>query len=69
MRILLVSQMYPGPAAPALGTFVADLEAGLAARGHELARAVVGPRGGHRPHRARARGGGRTARRGRPDGG
>ena len=25
MRILLVSQMYPGPAAPTLGTFVADL--------------------------------------------
>ena len=30
MRILLVSQMYPGPRAPDLGTFVADLEAGLA---------------------------------------
>ena len=31
MRILLVSQMYPGPTAPELGTFVADLEAALAA--------------------------------------
>ena len=41
MRILLVSQMYPGPDAPELGTFVADLEAALAARGHQLERAVV----------------------------
>ena len=67
MRILLVSQMYPGPAAPALGTFVADLEAGLAARGHELARAVVDRRGGHGRHLARARAVVRTARRFRPD--
>jgi len=39
VRILLVSQMYPGPSAPDLGTFIADLDDGLAARGHELARA------------------------------
>jgi glycosyltransferase involved in cell wall biosynthesis len=38
--------MYPGPEAPDLGTFVAELEAGLAARGHELERAVVDRRGG-----------------------
>ena len=29
MRILLVSQMYPGPADPDLGTFVAQLERAL----------------------------------------
>ena len=50
MRILLVSQMYPGPAAPELGTFVADLERALADRGHELARAVVDRRGGGGRH-------------------
>ena len=46
MRILLVSQMYPGPAAPALGSFVATLEQALADRGHELERAVVDRPGG-----------------------
>jgi glycosyltransferase involved in cell wall biosynthesis len=46
MRILLVSQMYPGPAAPALGSFVATLEKALADRGHELERAVVDRPGG-----------------------
>ena len=34
MRILLVSQMYPGPEDPDLGIFVANLERELAARGH-----------------------------------
>ncbi len=67
MRILLVSQMYPGPSAPTLGTFVADLEAGLAARGHDVARAVVDRRGGHARHVALARDVVRTARRFRPD--
>ncbi len=67
MRILLVSQMYPGPAAPTLGTFVADLESGLEARGHELARAVVDRRGGHGRHLALARDVVRAARRFRPD--
>ena len=67
MRILLVSQMYPGPAAPTLGTFVADLESGLGARGHELARAVVDRRGGHGRHLALARDVVRAARRFRPD--
>jgi glycosyltransferase involved in cell wall biosynthesis len=50
VRILLVSQMYPGPAAPDLGTFVADLEQALAGRGHELARAVVASRGSRGRH-------------------
>ena len=67
MRILLVSQMYPGPAAPTLGTFVADLESGLEARGHELARAVVDRRGGHGRHLTLARDVVRAARRFRPD--
>jgi glycosyltransferase involved in cell wall biosynthesis len=46
MRILLVSQMYPGPDDPDLGTFVAQLERALAARGHEIDRAVVDRRAG-----------------------
>ena len=51
MRILLVSQMYPGPDDPDLGVFVANLERELAARGHELERAVVDRRaGGKRRH-------------------
>ena len=67
MRILLVSQMYPGPDAPDLGTFVAELEAGLAARGHDLARAVVDRRGGRARHAALAYDVATTARRFRPD--
>ena len=46
MRILLVSQMYPGPDAPDLGTFVAQVERGLVARGHEVDRAVLDTRAG-----------------------
>jgi glycosyltransferase involved in cell wall biosynthesis len=46
MRILLVSQMYPGPADPDLGVFVAQMERALADRGHEIARAVVDRRDG-----------------------
>lgn len=46
MRILLVSQMYPGAGAPDLGTFVAQLERELSARGHELDRAVLDTRAG-----------------------
>jgi glycosyltransferase involved in cell wall biosynthesis len=46
MRILLVSQMYPGPEDPDLGVFVATLERELARRGHELERAVVDRRRG-----------------------
>ena len=34
MRILLVSQMYPTPAAPEFGVFVADLAQELERRGH-----------------------------------
>jgi glycosyltransferase involved in cell wall biosynthesis len=46
VRILLVSQMYPGPDAPDLGTFVAQLEQALLERGHEIERAVVDTRAG-----------------------
>jgi glycosyltransferase involved in cell wall biosynthesis len=46
VRILLVSQMYPGPDAPDLGVFVAQLEAALRGRGHRIERAVVDSRGG-----------------------
>jgi len=46
VRILLVSQMYPGVDAPDLGTFVAQVERELAARGHEIERAVLDTRAG-----------------------
>lgn len=67
LRILLVSQMYPGPSAPALGTFVAALERELAARGHVLERAVVDHPGGRSRHLALALDVVRAARRFRPD--
>jgi glycosyltransferase involved in cell wall biosynthesis len=67
VRILLVSQMYPGAAAPDLGTFVFDLERALAARGHEIARAVVDRRGGPGRHVALARDVLVRSRRFRPD--
>src|SRR6059036_508830 len=46
VRILLVSQMYPGADAPDLGTFVAQVERELLARGHEIERAVLDTRSG-----------------------
>jgi glycosyltransferase involved in cell wall biosynthesis len=68
LRILLVSQMYPGPQDPDLGVFVMELERELGRRGHELERAVLDRRaGGRRRYAALA---GRTlvaARRFRPD--
>lgn len=67
MRILLVSQMYPGPETPALGSFVATLERELEKRGHELARAVVDRTGGRSRHARLALDVVRTARRFRPD--
>lgn len=48
MRILLVSQMYPGPSAPDFGAFVRQVELELEGRGHDLARAVIQRRGGSR---------------------
>jgi glycosyltransferase involved in cell wall biosynthesis len=46
MRILLVSQMYPGPDDPDFGVFVERLERELRERGHQLERAVVDRRAG-----------------------
>jgi glycosyltransferase involved in cell wall biosynthesis len=46
VRILLVSQMYPGDDAPDLGTFVAQVERALAERGHDIERAVLDTRAG-----------------------
>jgi glycosyltransferase involved in cell wall biosynthesis len=46
VRILLVSQMYPGPADPDLGSFVAQMERALIERGHEIELAVLDRRGG-----------------------
>jgi glycosyltransferase involved in cell wall biosynthesis len=46
MRILLVSQMYPGPEAPDLGTFVVQVERALRERGHEIEHAVLDTRAG-----------------------
>lgn len=46
MRILLVSQMYPGPEAPDYGVFVRDLADAVERRGHRIDRIVVDRRGG-----------------------
>jgi len=46
VRILLVSQMYPGPADPDLGVFVQQMERALAERGHRIDRAVIDRRAG-----------------------
>jgi glycosyltransferase involved in cell wall biosynthesis len=68
LRILLVSQMYPGPADPDLGVFVRQLEEALRDRGHELERAVLDRRGGGKArYLALARDARRAAHRFRPD--
>src|SRR5438034_1302770 len=68
MRILLVSQMYPGPTAPDLGVFVRGLEEQLVARGNEVERAVLDRRRrGKRKYLELARTTRRTARRFRPE--
>jgi len=46
MRILLVSQMYPGPDDPDLGSFVALGERALRERGHDIELAVLDRRAG-----------------------
>jgi glycosyltransferase involved in cell wall biosynthesis len=46
VKILLVSQMYPGPSDPDLGVFVRSVEEALVARGHVVERAVLDRRGG-----------------------
>jgi glycosyltransferase involved in cell wall biosynthesis len=46
VKILLVSQMYPGPEDPDLGVFVQGIEQALLERGHEVERVVTEGRGG-----------------------
>jgi glycosyltransferase involved in cell wall biosynthesis len=46
VRVLLVSQMYPGPDDPDLGVFVAQLASALERRGHRIDRAVLDRRAG-----------------------
>jgi glycosyltransferase involved in cell wall biosynthesis len=46
VKILLVSQMYPGPDDPDLGTFVQQQEHALRERGHLIERAVLDRRAG-----------------------
>jgi glycosyltransferase involved in cell wall biosynthesis len=53
VRILLVSQMYPGPDDPDLGVFVEQMEEALRDRGHVLERAVVDRREGGAGRHAR----------------
>jgi glycosyltransferase involved in cell wall biosynthesis len=68
MRILLVSQMYPGPDDPDLGVFVRQLELALAERGHEVKPAVLDSRaGGRGRYFALARRTARAARSFKPD--
>jgi glycosyltransferase involved in cell wall biosynthesis len=68
VRILLVSQMYPGPTAPDLGTFVAQVERALVERGHDVELAVLDRRsGGRRRYLELARDARRAARRFDPD--
>ena len=55
LRILLVSQMYPGPSDPDLGVFVAQMERALRERGHDVELAVLDRRGGGKRRYARAR--------------
>jgi glycosyltransferase involved in cell wall biosynthesis len=65
LKILLVSQMYPGPKDPDLGAFVQGIERALADRGHEIERVVTeGRGGGKRRHLRLARD---LRRAGRPD--
>jgi glycosyltransferase involved in cell wall biosynthesis len=68
VRILLVSQMYPGPSDPDLGVFVRGIEEALVARGHEVERAVLDRRaGGKRRYLGLARATLTAARRFHPD--
>jgi glycosyltransferase involved in cell wall biosynthesis len=46
VKILIVSQMYPGPDDPDLGTFVAQQERALRDRGHDVSLAVLDRRAG-----------------------
>jgi glycosyltransferase involved in cell wall biosynthesis len=68
LKILLVSQMYPGPTEPDFGVFVRGLEEQLVARGNDVERAVLDRRRrGKRKYLELARATRETARRFRPD--
>jgi glycosyltransferase involved in cell wall biosynthesis len=68
VRILLVSQMYPGPEDPDLGVFVAQMERALRTRGHDLELAVLDRRsGGRRRYLELARSSRRAAASFQPD--
>jgi glycosyltransferase involved in cell wall biosynthesis len=56
VRILLVSQMYPGDSEPDYGVFVRALEEALGARGHTIERAVLTSRRGGKVKYARLMG-------------
>ncbi|WP_445151860.1 glycosyltransferase [Baekduia sp. Peel2402] len=68
MKILLVTQMWPTPAEPDLGSFLLPLRRELIAQGHQVEVAAIGQRGGGKGKYARlAADAVRTARRMRPD--
>src|SRR5215213_8803993 len=68
VKILLVSQMYPGPEAPDHGVFVKGIADALEERGHQLERAVLVTRaGGRRRYATLYAKTARAARRFRPD--
>src|SRR5215207_182839 len=68
MRILLVTQMWPSPENPDLGSFLVPLTRELETLGHEVEVASISRRGGsptkYLSLASRAR---QAARRGRPD--
>ena len=65
MRVLIVSQMWPGPRDPDLGVFVAQVARELERLGHEVDRAVLDTRRGGPARHLRLLG--RSARARRPD--
>jgi len=68
VRVLIVSQMWPGPEDPDLGIFVKDIATGLEQLGHEVDVAAVTRRGGGpAKHLRLVRDAVRTARATRPD--
>lgn len=68
MRVLLVTQMWPGPQDPDLGVFVFDVVRELRRLGHEVAVSAIDRRGGGPAKHARlTRAAVGAARRGRPD--
>jgi len=68
MRILVVTQMWPGPADPDLGVFVFDIVRELRSLGHEVRVSAIDRRGGGPSKYARLSGAALVAaRRFRPD--